>query len=675
MQKFTETCMRPTTLEEYQGQDKIRKALTFYIKAAKMREDCLDHTIIYGPSGLGKAQPMNTIIPTPDGNKKLSEIKVGDYIYDRKGKPTKVLGVFPQGIINNFKVTLKDGRYTYCNDEHLWSYYTSRGNLKTITLKEMMENGLKNNSGEYRYKIPLNKAIQYPEKDFKIHPYIIGAFLGEGCTKERILTISSETEEIPKYISSLLPWPNTCKRSNENNYSWFFALKNKDEYSYGSKTIKNVQTKHLFKDFIDEICVDAYEKRIPEIYFYGSIEQRLSLLQGLLDTDGNIQNNQKGRFGISFTSTSYKLIKDVQQLVYSLGYTTGKIGIDKRSYKYKNKNCFHIHISCSEKEKEKLFHLQRKKEIAKQAMMQNKRIHSYDRVAIVDIQKMEEKEEMVCIYVDNFEHLYLTNDFIVTHNTTLANIIANEMGQELITVSAPILKTVDDIRNVLLSLEENQILFIDEIHRLPKRLEEILYFAMEDFAVDIDINDTKERMELTPFTLIGATTSRGALSEPLRNRFQISLELTPYNEDHLTKIVRKTFERLNMSISDVCAQEIAKRGRGIPRIVNGFVRRIADFAMIMNEGVVDEEVIVEAFDFLGVDENGLTEQDRRYLSTLMNHFKLRPAGIDTLCGALNDDKKTIENTVEPYLIQRGYITKTPKGRVLTEVGRAIAQCI
>lgn len=675
MQKFTETCMRPTTLEEYQGQDKIKKALTFYIAAAKLREESLDHIIIYGPSGLGKAQPMNTIIPTPDGNKKLSEIKVGDYIYDRKGKPTKVLGVFPQGIINNFKVTLKDGRYTYCNDEHLWSYYTSRGNLKTITLKEMMKNGLKNNSGEYRYKIPLNKAIQYPEKDFKIHPYIIGAFLGDGCTKERILTISSETEEIPKYISSLLPWPNTCKRSNENNYSWFFALKNKDEYSYGSKTIKNVQTKHLFKDFIDEICVDAYEKRIPEIYFYGSIEQRLSLLQGLLDTDGNIQNNQKGRFGISFTSTSYKLIKDVQRLVYSLGYTTGKIGIDKRSYKYKNKNCFHIHISCSEKEKEKLFHLQRKKEIAKQAMMQNKRIHSYDRVAIVDIQKMEEKEEMVCIYVDNFEHLYLTNDFIVTHNTTLANIIANEMEQELVEVSAPSLKTLEDLRSVLLNIQEGQILFIDEIHRLSKRLEEILYFAMEDFCVDTTVGDFKERVELPHFTLIGATTSKGTLSEPLRNRFQISIELVPYTNEHLSEIIYQTFEKLDVLISEDCSLEIARRARGIPRIANGFVRRIADFAMVLKSEGITKEIIDEAFDFLGVDKYGFTEQDRRYLKILLEKFKTRPVGIDTLSGALNDDKKTIENTVEPYLIQKGYIRRTPKGRILTEEGVAVARCI
>ena len=257
--------------------------------------------------------------------------------------------------------------------------------------------------------------------------------------------------------------------------------------------------------------------------------------------------------------------------------------------------------------------------------------------------------------------------------TTLANIIANEMDKNLFSVAAPTLKTVDDLRSVLMNLDPGQILFIDEIHRLPKKLEEVLYFAMEDFVMDITVNEVKERIELSPFTLIGATTSRGALSEPLRNRFQISLELTPYKEDHLAGIVKKTFERLEMTIDDDCALAISKRGRGIPRIVNGFVRRVADFAMIMNNGTVTMDVVDEAFDFLGIDEYGFTEQDRRYLTILVNKFKTQAVGIETICGALNDDKKTIENTVEPYLIQTGFIRKTPRGRVITEEGLEVVR--
>lgn len=257
--------------------------------------------------------------------------------------------------------------------------------------------------------------------------------------------------------------------------------------------------------------------------------------------------------------------------------------------------------------------------------------------------------------------------------TTLANIIANEMEQQIYAVGAPTIKTVDDLRAVLLNLEKGQILFIDEIHRLSKKLEEVLYFAMEDYVLDITVNEVRERIELEPFTLIGATTSRGALSEPLRNRFQISLELLPYEKNHLAGIVEKTFEKMDMVIDYDCALCIAERGRGVPRIVNSFVRRVADFAMVMNNGEVNMEVVEETFDFLGVDKYGFTEQDRRYLNILVNKFNNKAVGIDTLRGALNDDKRTIENTVEPYLIQKGYIRKTPKGRVITEEGFSIVK--
>lgn len=250
--------------------------------------------------------------------------------------------------------------------------------------------------------------------------------------------------------------------------------------------------------------------------------------------------------------------------------------------------------------------------------------------------------------------------------TTLANIIGKEMGQLVISVSAPTLKTVDDLISLLRSVGKDQILFIDEIHRLPKKLEEVLYFAMEDFTVDVTIDGVKEREDLPPFTLIGATTAMGMLSEPLRNRFQITLELTPYNRENLSDIVIESMKKLGGEIGRECAKMIADRSRGIPRIANGFVRRVQDFAMVMNEGKVNTEVVNETFDFLGIDENGLTNQDRRYLETLFYRFGYKSVGIDTICSALNDDKNTIEKTVEPYLIQEGFIAKTPRGRVLTK---------
>lgn len=250
--------------------------------------------------------------------------------------------------------------------------------------------------------------------------------------------------------------------------------------------------------------------------------------------------------------------------------------------------------------------------------------------------------------------------------TTLANIIGNEMKQKVTSVSAPTLKTVDDLIELLLSIKFEQILFIDEIHRLPKKLEEVLYFAMEDFVVDIIADGEKERVKIPTFTLIGATTSVGLLSEPLRNRFQIALELIPYNSMSLSDIVMESVKKIGGSLTKDCAEMIAKRSRGTPRIANGFVKRVQDFALVLNQGKITKEIIEEAFDFLGVDKNGLTSQDRRYLTTMYNKFGLKSVGIDTLCSALNDDKNTIERTVEPYLIQEGFIVKTPRGRTLTK---------
>ena len=255
--------------------------------------------------------------------------------------------------------------------------------------------------------------------------------------------------------------------------------------------------------------------------------------------------------------------------------------------------------------------------------------------------------------------------------TTLANIIANEMENNIYTVSAPVIKTTQDLVSILMNLDEGTILFIDEIHRLPKKVEEVLYFAMEDYVIDTSIDGINERIEMSPFTLLGATTSRGMLSEPLRNRFHITIELIPYEKDHIKEIVKSSIERIGGTIDDESAGMVARRSRGIPRIANGFVRRVWDFALVMNEGIVNKEVVEETFDFLGIDDYGLTEQDRRYINVLVNEFKMKPVGIDTLCSALNDDKKTIENTVEPYLIQIGFIRKTPRGRIATEKAKRV----
>lgn len=385
------------------------------------------YTVISGFAGTGKAQPIDTPIPTPNGTKLLGNLRVGDYVFDRLGNPTKVLGVFPQGVLGCYKVTLSDGRVTYCNDEHLWTCYTSRGNFINKTLKEMIEHGIdhitNNGSRSYVYSIPISKAIEYSEKEYEIDPYVIGSFIGNGCCLERQLTISSNDEENVAEIAKLIGAKGYSRKSVKN-YNWNFSLKNPISNCNGI-VIKKFQTKMFFKN-VPELLRSSSEKRIPRQYFYGSIEQRLKLVQGLMDTDGHISKTDNGRYNVSYTSVNYNLIHDIQELLFSLGYVS-RITKENRTTKYTTGACYCLRINISNSEKYKLFRLSRKKNIAIEAMHIKKR-RDYDKTYIVNVEKMSYQKEMVCIYVDNPEHLYLTNDYIVTHNTTIVKYITEALS-------------------------------------------------------------------------------------------------------------------------------------------------------------------------------------------------------------------------------------------------------
>lgn len=370
-------------------------------------------TMLRGPAGSGKAQPNSTLIPTKNGYVKLGDIKVGDKVLDRFGNETKVLAVYPQGLKENYKITFSDGRIAYCNNEHLWSCYTSKGNLKNFTVQEMLDSGLQQKCGDWKYKIPISAPVEYSEKHFNIDPYVIGVFLGDGCCKETSLTLSSNDEEIVSEIAKLINAAEYHKES-EFNYNWCFYFKEKT----GIKGIKTrFQTIEFFKDYPLNLVQLAQEKSIPEEYKFGSIQQRYSLIQGLMDTDGTIDNAQKGR--TRFTSTSLKLVKDLQEICWSLGMSAS-ISEDNREEKYHNGICYNLTISCEKENKPNLFRLKRKKDIAiAYANNKIKSIHS-NKLTIKAIEKMPHLEEMTCILVDNEEHLYLTEQYIVTHNTYLA---------------------------------------------------------------------------------------------------------------------------------------------------------------------------------------------------------------------------------------------------------------
>ncbi len=254
--------------------------------------------------------------------------------------------------------------------------------------------------------------------------------------------------------------------------------------------------------------------------------------------------------------------------------------------------------------------------------------------------------------------------------TTLANIIANEMGVNIRVTSGPAIERPGDLASILTNLSDDDVLFIDEIHRINRTVEEILYPAMEDFALDIIIGKGPSarsvRLDLCRFTLIGATTRSGQLSSPLRDRFGVLLNLELYDEDSLKEIVTRSASILGIPIEEEGALEIARRSRGTPRIANRLLKRVRDYAEVLEDGVITLDVAQKGLEILEVDSLGLDAVDRRLILTLIENFSGGPVGVDTLSAATGEERITIEDVYEPYLLQIGFLNRTPRGRVVTK---------
>lgn len=256
--------------------------------------------------------------------------------------------------------------------------------------------------------------------------------------------------------------------------------------------------------------------------------------------------------------------------------------------------------------------------------------------------------------------------------TTLSNIIANEMESGIKITSGPAIERPGDLAALLTNLQPNDILFIDEIHRLNKNIEEILYPALEDFCLDIIIGKGPTaksiRLDIPKFTLVGATTRVGSLSTPLRDRFGIVSKLELYSEKDLTTIIERSSNLLNIKIEEVAARELAKRSRGTPRIANRLLKRVRDYASVLGDGTINLEIAKVALDKLDIDDLGLDNTDRKLLETIIYKYAGKPVGVETLAATLNEEVETIEDVYEPYLMQIGFLARTPRGRVVTATG-------
>lgn len=254
--------------------------------------------------------------------------------------------------------------------------------------------------------------------------------------------------------------------------------------------------------------------------------------------------------------------------------------------------------------------------------------------------------------------------------TTLAAIIANEMGVNLRTTSGPAIERPGDLAAILTALEPGDVLFIDEIHRLPRTIEEVLYPAMEDFCLDIIIGKGPSarsvRLDLPPFTLVGATTRAGSLSAPLRDRFGVLSRLEYYNESQLTDIIVRTAELLETEIDWLAAQELARRSRGTPRIANRLLKRVRDFAQVRGNGSIEDALAKEALELMQVDRLGLDHIDHKLLKGIIEKYRGGPVGLETIAATIGEESQTIEDVYEPYLLQIGFLQRTPRGRIVTD---------
>lgn len=394
-------------------------------------------SFLSGNAGAGKAVTNSTMIPTPSGFVRNGDLKVGSYVFDRLGNKTKILGVYPQGMKKVFKVILSDGREVLCNDEHIWTTFTSRGNFKNRTVREMLDLGLfatddrpKKDGTQRRtskFAIPANECVDYEEKELGLDPYLLGVLIANGGLTEEYLTVSTNDEFTIKKISKIQSY--SYRKNSSKNYNWNFKYSSK-VYTDSKQGRFSVKTKDIVPE---SLMVTSKYKHIPREYLESSKEQRLELLKGLMDNDGSI--GLAPRYNCSYSTISPQLRDDVLELVRSLGYKA-TVSVDDRvgTKHYKNIS-YEIHILIPNSEKHNLFSLPRKLERVKEAQSLKEKNRRYDRVEISDIIDMGYEEEMTCIMVDNDEHLYLCNDFVVTHNTTSQKLMlqyAKETGQSIV---------------------------------------------------------------------------------------------------------------------------------------------------------------------------------------------------------------------------------------------------
>ena len=465
------------------------------------KERPMSSFLFTGSTGVGKGLLDDEIIPvyTKDGSiceKRNGDLQIGDYVFNRKGEPVKVTGVYPRGEQDIYEVSLTDGRKIQTDSSHLWTYLYEKGkyttNTYTNSTKELYDRGpciiAKDGRRKIKYWIPMNEPVQYPKSDVSVHPYVMGAFIGDGCCTDSQLTLSSSDEDLVKRVADLLGNCN-AKHRKSRNYSWTFDAVDID----ANQGYKTLQTSLIFRDY-PEMCTKAPEKHIPDVYMRGSVEQRWQLVKGLFDTDGSIGSADDGRHNVSFSTTSRVLVYQLQDLLFSLGVaSTVQIAreADTGNGHYVQ---YRLNVKSSNEDKDRFFWLPRKVAIAEKAKLKAGREtkshkKDYDWIGISDIKKLDVKKKTTCIMVDDEEHLYQAGKYIVTHNTETCKQLAKilfEDQRSLIRMDMTEYSDPRSLERFRLELTESVwqrpycIILLDEIEKACAEVTRILLQVLDD---------------------------------------------------------------------------------------------------------------------------------------------------------------------------------------------------
>lgn len=656
-----------STLNNYIGNYKIKKQIILAIASALKRKEPIKHMLFSGPPGLGKAQPLDANILTPNGYVKMGDLKQGCIVSTPDGLSAQVIGIYPQGISDVYRVTFSDNTSTECTLGHLWFTKTlnDRINKRPGSVKslEQIINSL-TVTKKLNHSIPSVAPIEFKQSEKStIDPYFLGLLLGDGCLQKNSVGLSSKDKEIVTYVTNYCA-NNNSKLVKQNGCDYRIRKSYKNDVN---KTGVHSEKNKILKQLI-ELGLNgkhSWEKFVPERYKITSSKNRLELLRGLMDTDGTVHRSGNP---VTFSTSSKQLATDVVFLVESLG-GRATINVKKQpKYKYKGKinigrEAYVVVISFSNEIVP--FKLSRKVKLFKKRS-------KYIETRYIKLIEYVGKKECQCIYVNSNDHLYITNNFIVTHNTSMSKVISDITKIPLFTLNPEGLKSSEDLmlfaKKIASKKSLQNLIFIDEIHELSLKAQEILGIAMEEGKMFVDNGYLSKEIKLPNFTILGATTVPGILSKPFLDRFGAILLFDFYSIEECSSIAKNYLARKvpYASLQKEALDGIAKRGRGTPRIIEKLCDRVIDFITVNSITNITPDVIKEVMDIAEIDSEGLTKSDVTIMKQLFTAG--RPIGIDNLAACSGEDIKTISTKIEPFLIRQGFLVRTPQGRMLTPVG-------